>query len=593
MRVACAALLWLGMVAACARGADDQKAWRTLSASDPHGLIQQGRAKLDAGKFNADPGGERELLWWMGHAAVNASDDAALTEAISRLDSLGSAHGDKLALTYAGFLRADHKIEHGDPSGVSEALRAAAQVQDSSDPAVRALLQFQVCDAYTMGGDTARALPLCRTAEASFRKLGDEWDLAQAENNEGNVLENMGRNGEAVAAYQQAQKRYRALGDHSQAVMVGDNLAQIYLKTGRPQEALALSRASLANERASGRLSDALDSRANISRALNALGQTAQANAEIAATVDEARAAHKDGLLPDLLQIQSKLAESTGDLKLALATEREMVAVQDAQRAPGIQAEEAVLNARYAAREKESRIHDLERDNKMQELQIEAARSESERRDALASSQRLSFGIVVGAALALAVMSLLLALLLRAQRRHAAALRMQTLIDPLTGVENRRGFFQRVHALLAKSRPPGSGQHALMIVDLDYFKRINDTGGHPFGDLVLCGVVDCMRRVLGSQGTVARLGGEEFSVLCPYMGGEAALHVAERLRSEVASLRFPQMQQSASITISIGLAMFDEERSHNIDTWLRNADDALYVAKEHGRNRVVASAAVR
>ncbi|HTD29627.1 MAG TPA: tetratricopeptide repeat-containing diguanylate cyclase [Xanthomonadaceae bacterium] len=593
MRVALAAMLWLGMAMAFATSANDPNAWRTLSASDPHGLIERGRQMLDVGKFNADPNGERELLWWIGHAAINASDDVALTEATSRLDSLGAAQGDRLALTYAGFLRADHKIEHGDPSGVSEALRAAAQLQGSADPAIRALVQFQVCDAYTMAGDTGHALALCRNSEVAYRTLGDAWDLAQAENDEGNVLENLGRGREAIAVYQRARNRYLALGDHSQAVMVGDNLAQVYLKMGRAREALELSRASLADERASGRLSDALLSRADIARALNALGQPVPASAEIAATVDEARAAHKDGLLTDLLRIQSELAESAGDLKLALATEREMVAVREAQRAPGIQAEEAALNVRYAAREKELRIHDLERDNTLQKLEIKAARSESARRDELVSRQRLSFAIAFGAALALAVISLLLALLLRAQRRHAAALRAQTVIDPLTGVENRRGFFQRADALLAAARPPSSGQHALMLVDIDYFKRINDSGGHPFGDLVLCAVVDCMRRVLGTLGTLARLGGEEFGVLCPQLGGEAALHLAERLRAEVATLRFPQQQQTASVTISIGLAMFDGERSHNIDTWMRNADDALYVAKEHGRNRVVASAAVR
>ena len=588
-----AALLWVCMTVAFATNANDARSWRTLSASDPHGLIEQGRRMLDTGKFNTDPVGERELLWWMGHAAVNASDDAALTETTSRLESLGGARRDSVALAYAGFLRADHKIEHGDPSGVSEALRAAAHVQDGADPMVRALVRFQVCDAYTMAGDNAHALPLCRAAEESFRKLGDEWDLAQAENDEGNVLMSLGRGTDAVVAYKHARMRYQSLGDRSQAVMVGDNLAQTELKLGRAREALDLSRASLADERASGRLSDALVSRANIARALDALGARAQSRDEIAATVAEARAAHKDGLLPDLLRIQSELAESAGDLKLALAAAREIVVVREAQRAPGIEAEEAVLNARYAAREKAMRISDLERFNRLQKLEIQAARSEAERRDALVSRQRLSIGIMLGAALAFAVISGLLSMLLRTQRKHAAALSAQALIDPLTGVENRRGFFQRVYGLLAAPRPAGSLQHALMMVDLDHFKRINDTGGHPFGDLVLGAVVDCMRHVVGGDGSLARLGGEEFAVMCPRIGGEAALHLAERLRTEVAALRFPQEQQTVGITISIGLAMFDDQRNHNTDSWLRNADDALYLAKEHGRNRVVASAAVR
>jgi diguanylate cyclase (GGDEF)-like protein len=592
-RFACLAVLCLSPTAAFAASAVDQNAWRAQSASNPHGLIEQGRRMLDAGKFSTDPLGERELLWWIGHAAVNSSDDAALAEATSRLDSLGSTRGDKIALAYAGFLRADHKIERGDPSGVSEALRAAAQVEGVADSATRALVQFQVCDAYTMTGDNAHALPSCRAAEESFRLLGDTWDLAQAENDEGNVLMSLGHGTDAVAVYKRARMRYQALGDRSQAVMVGDNLAQTELKLGHAREALDLSRASLEDERASGRLSDALVSRANIARALDALGARVQSRDEMAAAVAEARMAHKDGILPELLRIQSELAESAGDLKLALVAAREIVVVREAQRAPGIEAEEAALNARYSAREKTMRISDLERFNRLQKLEIQAARSEAERRDALVSRQRLSMGIMLGAALALAVISGLLLMLLRAQRRHAAALSAQALIDPLTGVENRRGFFQRVHALLAGPLPAGSLQHALMMVDLDHFKRINDTGGHPFGDLVLGAVVECMRHVIGGDGSLARLGGEEFAVVCPRIGGEAALHLAERLRTEVAALRFPQEQQTVGITISIGLAMFDAERSHNTDTWLRHADDALYLAKEHGRNRVVASAAVR
>jgi diguanylate cyclase (GGDEF)-like protein len=571
----------------------DVDSWRARSASAPHALIEQARAQLDANAYGADPDGERELLWWMGHAAVNASDDAALTEATSRLSSLGTARKDVLAQAYAGFLRADHKIERGDPGGVTEALQAAQLLQESADPARRALAQFQVCDAYTMAGDTEHAQPLCRDAADAFRDQEDEWNLAQAENNVAINLVSRKEFVEALKVYDQARQRYARIGDHSQSVMVGDNMARVLLTLNRPAEALPLSRASHEDEVAAGRLSDALLSSANIARALSALGQKREALSEIASAVDEARAAQKEGLLPDLLQAQGRIAESAGDIKLALAAEREAARVQDQHRVPQIHAEEAELGARYAAREKELRIRDLERENEIKDLQIKAAQAESLQRDALIRGSRLTTAITLVAAIGLAVVALLMWLLLRAQHRHAAELRAQTLRDPLTGVENRRGFFARVDKLLAVPRDALRLPHVLMIVDLDHFKHINDTGGHPFGDLVLGGVVDCLRRVIGEQGTLARLGGEEFGVLCPYIGGEAGLHLAEQMRADVAKLEFPQMQQVARITISVGLALFDGVRNINSDTWLRSADAALYSAKAHGRNRVVASAAVR
>ena len=97
MRIVCLVILCLCAGLVRAADGDREIAWRTASARDPHGLIVQGRADLDAGKYRGDPVGERELLWWMGHAAVSADDDAALTEAVSRLTSLGDAEHDALA----------------------------------------------------------------------------------------------------------------------------------------------------------------------------------------------------------------------------------------------------------------------------------------------------------------------------------------------------------------------------------------------------------------------------------------------------------------------------------------------------------------
>ena len=275
---------------------------RGLSTSDPHGLIAKVRAALDAGAYANDPAGEREALWWMGHAAVNVSEDAAVTEAVARLKSMGSVGHDTLAESYAGFLTADLRIAHGDGGGVSDALKAAALQLDSADPAHRALAKFQLCDAYSMAGQSRHSQPLCREADTTFAALHDDWNRAQALNDEGNNAYAMAQYAQAGQYYQQARTLYEKVGDHSQALMVGDNLAHVYLKQGEPKQAIALSRASLADERAAGRESDALNSQYGIARALQAMGKHRDAMDMIASTVDEARKAHLDAQLPDLLQ---------------------------------------------------------------------------------------------------------------------------------------------------------------------------------------------------------------------------------------------------------------------------------------------------
>lgn len=588
MRKLLAALLLGGTLsAAWAATALPPVEMRTLSTRDPQGLIVKVRAALDAGVYAGDSAGEREALWWMGHAAINVSDDAAVTEAVARLKSLGSVGHDTLAESYAGFLTADLRIAHGDGGGVSDALQAAALQLDSPDPAHRALAKFQLCDAYSMAGQHHHSQPLCEQADAAFGALHDDWNQAQAKNDEGNNAYGMGQYAAASAFYEQARALYEKAGDRSQALMVGDNQAQVLLKQGEPAQALALSRASLADERAAGRESDALISQHDIARAMEAMGQHRQAMDLIASTIDEARKAHLDGLLPDLLEQQSRMAERSGDLKLALASVQEAMQVARMHWTSSLRSQQAELAARYAAREKEIRIQELERNNQIKNLKLKAAEADAERNVMQMRRQRTTLiaALVATGGLVMGMVSLLL--LLRSQRRHTRELRRQALEDPLTGVDNRRGFFRRAEKLLAKrdaDRPP---LHALLLFDFDYFKRINDRCGHPFGDIVLNVSMQRLREVAGKRGRLARLGGEEFIALCPRIGGAAALRLAEDMRAAVAALEFPNAPEDLEVTISIGMALFDGMRCHDVGSWLRGADDAMYAAKARGRDQVV------
>jgi len=580
-------LLWGTLSAAWAAAALPPVEMRTLSTSDPQGLIVKLRAAFDAGVYAGNPAGEREALWWMGHAAINVSDDAAVTEAVARLKSLGSVGHDTLAESYAGFLNADLRIAHGDGGGVSDALQAAALQLDSPDPAHRALAKFQLCDAYSMAGQHRHSQPLCKQADAAFGALHDDWDQAQAKNDEGNNAYGMGQYATAGTFYEQARALYEKAGDRSQALMVGDNLAQVLLKQGKPKQAIALSRASLADERATGRESDALNSQYDIARAMEAMGQRSAAMDMIASTVDEARKANLDGQLPDLLQEQSRMAERNGDLKLALAAVRESMAVARSHWTSSLRSQQAELATRYAAREKEIRIRELERNNQIKNLKLKAAEADAERNVMQMRRQRTTLVAALAAAIGLVMGVVSLLLLLRSQRRHTQELRRQALEDPLTGVENRRGFFRRAEKLLGKRDVDKPPLHALLLFDFDYFKRINDRCGHPFGDIVLNVSLQRLREVVGKRGRLARLGGEEFIALCPRVGGIAALQLAEDMRVAIAGLEFPNAPDDLEVTISIGMALYDGMRCHDVGSWLRAADDAMYAAKARGRDQVV------
>ena len=559
--------------------------------TEPQAVIQQVRQQLDRDEA-LDPAREREALWWMGTAGINIGDDAALAEATLRLDSLSHAHHDAAAAAAAGFLRARHLLESGGQGGLAEALRAAAQVQDTHDDALAAWATFQLCDAYTMDENAEGAVPVCLRAEAAYRRLADSWGMAETENNLGINYASQQRIDDAVAMYQRSRQHFSALGADAWAASVGDNLARVELQRGRPAAALALSQESLAQEEASGRVTDALLSRANIARTYAALGQPEEALRRISGTVEDARHAGKDGLLPDLLQTRSEIAEQAKHYRQALADAREVIRLISARRTPASRTAEATLEARYAERERELRIRELERENRLKDLALKAAQAEAARRDEAQRRQELSGRMSWLVAAAMLVVALLLYLLLSNQRRHAAALREQALRDPLTGVDNRRAFLEQASALVAHRPPAGGLAHVLMLIDFDHFKRINDGAGHPQGDRVLVEVSAFLRETVGPQGQVSRIGGEEFAVLCPTLGADAGMRLAESLRAGVAALPLPAEAGAGHITVSIGVALFDAARHRDLDGWMRAADAALYSAKSFGRDRVVASTLV-
>jgi len=159
------------------------------------------------------------------------------------------------------------------------------------------------------------------------------------------------------------------------------------------------------------------------------------------------------------------------------------------------------------------------------------------------------------------------------------------LTDGLTGMHNRRYFDDALKEYLQEftriDRPIG-----LMILDLDYFKQVNDTYGHDTGDEVLRSVAACLKDMTRYHDIVARLGGEEFAIVAPNMELDVLSRFAERIRKAIASQPIATGNVRLTVTASVGIAIWD--RRESMEDLYRRADARLYQAKRQGRNRICA-----
>jgi len=176
---------------------------------------------------------------------------------------------------------------------------------------------------------------------------------------------------------------------------------------------------------------------------------------------------------------------------------------------------------------------------------------------------------------------------LRVERDHARAAeaRAHELArrDPLTGLRNRRGFIEAVTPLLERTRTEGAPV-ALLLIDVDRFKSVNDIHGHEAGDMVLCTIARRLERWEGPMGTAARLGGEEFAIVMIGLEGFALARFADSVRREIAACDHRAVIGDRLVTASIGVA--EAEAMSDFQQLYRMADQALYEAKRSGRDRV-------
>ncbi len=179
---------------------------------------------------------------------------------------------------------------------------------------------------------------------------------------------------------------------------------------------------------------------------------------------------------------------------------------------------------------------------------------------------------------------LISAWLMYAVSQQSRRLNELAVTDPLTGCFNRRHLQSEVleaHQTWKRYGRPTT----LLLVDVDYFKRVNDDFGHEMGDRALCGIVNLIQERLRIMDHVFRYGGEEFVAMLLETDESKAVHVAEKIRAAIEST---QIIPERKITVSIGVC--DVSHTDSVDQWLQHCDQAMYQAKQSGRNRVVVAA---
>ena len=173
-----------------------------------------------------------------------------------------------------------------------------------------------------------------------------------------------------------------------------------------------------------------------------------------------------------------------------------------------------------------------------------------------------------------------------AARRRLARVTRMTEYDPATGCLNRRGFARALGETL-EGAVAMHGEIALLAIDLDHFKQINDRYGHNVGDVVLSEVAATLASAVGDKGVVARVGGEEFLVLLPNADAELAGVLAELMVSRLRAQRIVSLTPGTAVTMSVGIAA-EQVTTLRVGAALRaRADEALYMAKRGGRDRIL------
>ena len=457
----------------------------------------------------------------------------------------------------------------------------AVQLADRASPAWRrAELRSQLAYTLFLAKQTDSAQALNAEATLLAHQAQDLGAQARAANTDAIFYSALGRQADQLRFSQQAIALARQAGDRRMEALTTANLADFHLKRGEYGAALALAQKTLPLAREVRDLSSESVALVNAGLAHIGLGRP-----EVGIT-----------LIRQALPIEERTAGLPG--------------VSEVHRELGHALEKAGrLNEAWAALVEYRRLSDIvfRRDHQEAVLELQEGQAADRRRRELAAletgngvkaaqllgrelQQRLwALGLLAGLLL-LAVVALLLRRMRQTNARlrsSNAELEVATERDPLTGLANRR-HFQAVMQAATQQTAAAGFEGALLLIDLDHFKHINDQHGHATGDAVLVEMAQRLRAALRDEDLTVRWGGEEFLVVVRRLPADQVEALAERLLAAIGSRPVAHGNGSIAVTGSIGFATFPLPPARAALPWERAidvVDTALYLAKAHGRNR--------
>jgi diguanylate cyclase (GGDEF)-like protein len=573
-------------------------------------MTLRARAEIELGRFEAAQATAAELEAAAPPGAATCARAAALLVRAEIAGREGSAEaaleraieGNRLATKlddwrlghWAADLLARDAVGRGD---YDVAIRLREQqiqrARQAGDRRAAALAASRLSDIHFALGDADRAMAKAEDAWNDAVAAMSPWAEAEAKLSEAAAAERKGDHQRDRRARDQALAIARDAQSTGIERWVRINLADFALRHGEYAGALEMSRRSLALAEATQAREDIVSSLANTGFALLMLGRADDGRAHTDRAVALVERADRKAALALLLAEYGDYLARSGDHRRAVAAyQRERALRTEVGRSREAKIQHG-MKAFYEAERQAQEVELLNRRNALQAVELDRQLLE----------QRFYAAMAVAALLALVVVLQLY----RRQRATARGLEAtnRTLaaakdVDPLTGLYNRRHFHEMMRTMASHDRrqegTPGAPQNALLLLDLDHFKRINDRHGHSGGDAVLIEIARRMRGCLRDDDHVVRWGGEEFLVWATLRPADHVHDIAGRLLDAVGGAPVTVGGEAIAVTTSIGYLAQPLPPDGVELSWREAfdlADTALYLAKSQGRNRGCGIAALR
>jgi len=523
---------------------------------------------------------------------------------------MAQAAGDRVSEARALLCRSAYlSLRDGSRHGMPDIDRALAVLDKLDEPQLEGEILQMRGDLRSLVGEQAQAMLDFQRARAAFRDSGIDHEVESLLQSMAIAYRRMGDYAQATNYFEQARPRLQAKGDYEGLAVNFIQLGFLHDEAGEPDKARAAFDEAIRISTAHDDPIDRNGALLGLAEAQIALGQPQAAQA----TLREAEAGYAkeqdDSSKDMLLLLGGKALAKEGQHQEALARYAQ---AQPLMEASGNQRYLALLlQARAASQEalghdtdalasfkhydalegelqdkmrlEQGRLLQYEYEIRRRDFENQRLRAERQAQaQQLADLQRIRRWQTVAIISGLLLAALLAAFAWR-QWGKSRRMRALALVDPLTGAASRRAFDTAIAGALSDAMRTGLPL-SLLALDLDRFKAINDRYGHPAGDRVLAATVKAWQAVMREHDLLARIGGEEFVVVCPDATLAKARGIATRLLEATEALRFEEIDPALRVGVSIGLAQ--TESGDTLATLHSRADAALYRAKQGGRGRV-------